>query len=146
MNDNVFSYPLINAIQSRGGQRHAKPQAALQIFAQALPTFATHIFSRRHFYTNIEICQFCALHWTKIAFFCLLDETKNVKNAFPAGAAEGNSRRSPDDWLKDTPPHTSPHSALRSLGLRRSPLGALILVPPAQAWYPSAALRLAIRP
>ena len=67
------------------------------IFSKALPTFATHIFSRRRFHT--KLCQFCALHWTKIAFFCLPKMFCGPKICFKCvsglGPRWGSSRRSP---------------------------------------------------
>ena len=66
---------------------------ALPIFSQALPTFATHIFSRRRFHSNRDRMSILCitlgkkLHFLSARSVLWLHVTqKYVKNAFPASA------------------------------------------------------------
>ena len=60
---------------------------ALPIFSQAFPTFATNIFSRRRFHTNISILQI-AVHKNRIFLFAgSVPWPKICQKAFEAGAS-----------------------------------------------------------
>ena len=100
------------------------------IFSLALPTFATNIFSRRHFHTNT--CRMSILRITlgkKIAFFrlpelfCGPKICQKCASGWGPGPRWGAHDVPPDQlvgWGGNTPPQTSPHSA---------PSGASILAP-----------------
>jgi len=117
------------------------------------------LFPRTFFHDVIfvQICQFCALHWAKIAFFCLPEVfcvEKYVRNAFLVWSLPltplGNSRcspRPPSQLGRGTLPHSVPrfsHLLLTAFSTWL-PLGASNLVPHASL-VPLRSFRAGYRP